>query len=183
MTDRIDPDVCLLTPWPEADARACAALWALGWTSSAIAKELGRTRNAIIGKIHRMKLPKRDAPTDKHDSSRSPNRVARTRKAADEFRATRKAIWLERTRPAAVYFPVLKGDEDETALPPPAPVRFLDRRDGQCCWPKWQAGEPLITKMVCGNHTNPEGKTPGLSYCAGCVARATQPFILNRRAA
>ncbi|WWT39834.1 hypothetical protein [Microcystis phage Mwe-JY25] len=43
----------------------------------------------------------------------------------------------------------------------PGRVLFLDRRDGQCCWPLWRAGAPVERKMVCG-----AGAPEGAPYCA-----------------
>lgn len=59
MTRRIDPTVSSNTPWSDADADKLAELWAEGLSGSEIAKLLGVTRNSVIGKVHRLGLPKR----------------------------------------------------------------------------------------------------------------------------
>ena len=46
-------------PWPDAKCRELETLWRQGQTVSAIASKLKITRNAVIGKAHRMGLPRR----------------------------------------------------------------------------------------------------------------------------
>jgi GcrA cell cycle regulator len=48
--------------WTDERVEVLKALWADGASASAIAKRLGVTRNAVIGKVHRLDLPAR-APT------------------------------------------------------------------------------------------------------------------------
>ena len=45
--------------WDDAAKKKLAKFWASGLSCSQIAKEMGVTRNAIIGKANRMKLPSR----------------------------------------------------------------------------------------------------------------------------
>ena len=48
--------------WPEARCAALAKLWNAGYTSAEIAQRIGVTRNAVIGKAHRLNLPPRQSP-------------------------------------------------------------------------------------------------------------------------
>lgn len=50
-------------PWPDAKCRQLTDLWHKGETVSAIAFKLKITRNAVIGKAHRMGLPRRQPGT------------------------------------------------------------------------------------------------------------------------
>ena len=42
--------------WTEQDIRLCADLWARGFSASAIGKQLGVSRGAVLGKLHRLGL-------------------------------------------------------------------------------------------------------------------------------
>ena len=70
------------SPWTDERIELLRALWADGMSCSRIAGELGGgiSRNAVIGKVHRLKLPARAI------FSRSPSyeRKTRTRTADDE---------------------------------------------------------------------------------------------------
>jgi hypothetical protein len=58
--------------WSLADKQTAARLWREGWTASRIAETFpGRTRSAVIGLVHRMKLPSRPNPVNQH-KERSP---------------------------------------------------------------------------------------------------------------
>lgn len=46
-------------PFTDEEIAAVARMWADGKTSTQIAAALGRTKNAVCGRIHRMKLPAR----------------------------------------------------------------------------------------------------------------------------
>lgn len=48
------------TPWTESQIDQLKADWAEGYSCSQIGERLGVTRNAVIGKAHRLKLPSRD---------------------------------------------------------------------------------------------------------------------------
>lgn len=49
---------------PEEDARL-RALWADGLSTNAIAAALGRSKNSVIGRAHRLKLPARPSPIER----------------------------------------------------------------------------------------------------------------------
>ena len=50
------------TSWPAADLALLRRLWAEGLTAQAIAEQLGRSRNSVLGKAHRLDLPGRPSP-------------------------------------------------------------------------------------------------------------------------
>ena len=52
-----------MSGWTDERVEQLKKLWLLGWSASQIAKELGAvTRNAVIGKIHRLDLVARQSP-------------------------------------------------------------------------------------------------------------------------
>ena len=64
-----------------------AKLWAEGLSASQIAKELGEvTRNAVIGKVHRLGLSGRAKPSNPTKKPTRKTTAARTRAAKDAFR-------------------------------------------------------------------------------------------------
>lgn len=44
------------TPWTEEETEKAKALWRAGATAAAIAEQLGRTKNSVIGRMHRLGL-------------------------------------------------------------------------------------------------------------------------------
>jgi len=76
--------------WTEARIEQLSALFAGGMSASRIAAELGITRNAVIGKMHRLRLPPR--PT-----GRPPDTNGNANWTAEEI-ATLKARWKARAQ-------------------------------------------------------------------------------------
>jgi len=50
------------TDWTEARVKILRALWADGWTGAQIGKKFGKSRSAILGKIHRLGLMRKTRP-------------------------------------------------------------------------------------------------------------------------
>jgi len=126
-------------------------LWEEGLTASRIAAELGDvTRNAVIGKAHRLGLSGRM-------SSKSPNAgISIIRKKKIHIPKNQKII--EITTPT-----------DE----PMNPTSFLEIKDGLCRWP---IGEPENNDFkFCGRTTN-----EGFVYCQNHHKVAYQPLTAVR---
>lgn len=51
--------------WTPERISALIALWDTGLTTSEIGNRLGITKNAVVGKVHRLGLPKRQSPIRK----------------------------------------------------------------------------------------------------------------------
>ena len=48
--------------WTPARVSTLIALWDEGLSTSLIGNRIGATKNAVVGKVHRLKLPKRGSP-------------------------------------------------------------------------------------------------------------------------
>jgi GcrA cell cycle regulator len=61
--------------------RAIAQLWADGLSTAKIGDAIGASKNAVVGKAHRLNLPMRKSPINR-GGERAPIRVQRVREAA-----------------------------------------------------------------------------------------------------
>ena len=129
-------------------------LWDEGLTASRIAAELGDvTRNAVIGKAHRLGL------SGRMTAKRPKNGISIIRKKKIHSTNINKIVEIS---------PVI----DE----PMNPTSFQDIKDGLCRWP---LGEPEdVTFKFCGRNTN-----EGFVYCTSHHKQAYQPLskIRERR--
>lgn len=109
--------------WTDERVAELSKLWETGYSASAIGKMLGVSKNAVVGKAHRMRLEARPSPIRRDQRVRMRRRVP-------------MPIRLNDLRPATVATPV-------PAAPPPAP-RLAVRRDGKgpnCLWPHGDPGD------------------------------------------
>jgi GcrA cell cycle regulator len=143
--------------WTDERVELLKKLWQEGLSASQIAKQLGGvTRNAVIGKVHRLGLSGRAAPS----------KPART-----VFKAPRPA------RPAAASAAPRRLAEPTAMAPAPSPVRYVDEAPGTAtvltlgahmC--KWPIGDPASDGFTfCGRRIN-DG-----SYCVEHARVAYQP--------
>ena len=122
-------------------------LWEEGLTASRIAIELGDvTRNAVIGKAHRLGLAGRMASKSKN------NGISIIRK---------KRINLSKSQKVIDISPII----DE----PMNPTSFENIKDGLCRWPLGDPGE--MDFKFCGRNTN-----EGFVYCSAHYKQAYQPL-------
>jgi GcrA cell cycle regulator len=127
-----------------------------GLSCSQIAGEIGATRNAVIGKLHRLGLGR---PKD-----RLAGRLARTRdaKTASRPKALRPKSWRLTIRTQhemlRAAYPTSAGNE--TSVDSPHKCSLLELSQAQCRWPISEPGAEDF--RFCGNNA-----VDGLSYCAG----------------
>ena len=141
-----------MTSWSEPRITTLRTLWLDGLSASQIAKQLGGvTRNAVIGKVHRLGLSGRGAPSAPGRTARiSPPRPARPRRAV--------------VRPSRVMAPPRPPVAASVTVPEgPGLVTDMARLAVHAC--KWPIGDP---------------KSPDFSFCGRhadgryCVAHETQ---------
>src|SRR6056297_53913 len=154
--------------WTEDRVEVLKKLWAEGHSASQIAKELGGvTRNAVIGKVHRLGLSGRATP------SRPVKRPPRLAHPKPRVRQD-GAVLTPKPQPSAPET-VLKTNEKVAMLSalPPQPLSdgeaatILTLRDSMC---KWPIGDPADPKFAfCGR------KSSDGPYCAEHAKVAFQP--------
>ncbi|WP_173796289.1 GcrA family cell cycle regulator [Hartmannibacter diazotrophicus] len=160
--------------WTEERVERLKALWAEGLSASQIAGELGGvTRNAVIGKVHRLGLSGRSKPQAQP--------TARPRKTREPTHPMRPSA------PASVGNTALKADVEELPAaepeaktsPRPEVIDFeratiLTLTEHTC---KWPIGDPSREDFFfCGRHSE-----AGIPYCAHHARIAYQPAHDRRR--
>ena len=137
--------------WTEEKVQKLKELWSKGHTASQIAETLGdTTRNAVIGKAHRLNLEARAPSKQSSQSSTSQSKPSRRGSAPISRKAKFQSILLD------------KNFEPENP-------KSLEELTDQTC--KWPIGHPNEEKFYfCGR--KPEGEFP---YCKLHVLYAFQP--------
>jgi GcrA cell cycle regulator len=154
--------------WTDERVELLKKLWQDGLSASQIAKQLGGvTRNAVIGKVHRLGLSGRAAPS----------KPART-----VFNAPRPArpVAAAPSAPRRIAEPVSQASSPQ----PPTPVRYIDEAPGMAtvltlgahmC--KWPIGDPSLDSFTfCGRRSS-DGP-----YCQEHGQVAYQPAQTKKKA-
>jgi GcrA cell cycle regulator len=134
-----------------------------GLTCSQIAAEIGVTRNAVIGKIHRLGL--------------SPGRPAGAMARSSPPRVGRPRISTQRKLLRLIYADApsiaIEAALDCTVVDSAEPCSLIDIAPGKCRWP---VGDPSTADFVfCGN-----AAADGFSYCAGHARMAYRAPVRRR---
>ncbi|MEP1518095.1 MAG: GcrA family cell cycle regulator [Nitratireductor sp.] len=167
--------------WTDERVELLKKLWAEGLSASQIAAQLGGvSRNAVIGKVHRLKLSSRGR------ASAAPNRTKKTaRPGAAGKPAPRSsgARVLPQTVGATAPNTALDADAAPRPMPRPAEnvvvpisrrLSLADLTERTCKWPN---GDPLHEDFhFCGNETGESGP-----YCTYHSRLAFQPASERRR--
>jgi GcrA cell cycle regulator len=164
----MEPQATDIVTWTDERIEQLRKLWDQGLSASAIGKQLGVSKNAVVGKAHRLKLPARPSPIRK--GTRPPvRRMAVLPKplAAPHPRANPPNLDrpLERLaeRPAPERAPV---PAPRASAGPVGPTRRAAARGIKSCL--WPIGDPGASDF---HFCNAE-VVPGKSYCAEHCARA-----------
>jgi GcrA cell cycle regulator len=162
-------------PWTDERVELLKRLWAEGLSASQIANQMGGvTRNAVIGKVHRLGLSGRAKPNAApaqpraRKPSRAPSHPLTHRPAAHG-----NAALAAHLRPEPAPEPEIAIDED-VVIPMSERVTIMELRDSMCRWPM---GDPTTPEFrFCG------GKAiTGLPYCTHHSRIAYQPAADRRR--
>lgn len=164
--------------WTDERVERLKELWLDGLSASVIAAELGDvTRNAVIGKVHRLGL-----------SGRAKSPVAAVPRAAKPTRAPshplRPALFVQgntalavnldaEMAPMPVHQPVLRPAK-EVVIPLSERVTIMELREQMCRWPLGDPGREDF--RFCGGRN-----VPGIPYCGHHAQLAYQPTMERRR--
>ncbi|MCX5513438.1 hypothetical protein C3941_23685 [Kaistia algarum] len=169
--------------WTAAQTERLRSLWLEGLSGSQIGAQLGMSRNAVIGRAHRLKLAARAPSNDKAEArlndvwGRVAPQTARPKIARPKV-ARPKAERPNRIAPdlPAEPMPVVPSNLLTVLDPiPETAVLHHESRSNQCLWPLWPSAKPVRDvapedRLVCGALL--AGAAP---YCRAHMARAYSP--------
>jgi GcrA cell cycle regulator len=166
--------------WTDERVELLRRLWSEGLSASQIAAQLGGvSRNAVIGKVHRLKLSSRGrtAPTQtrqKKPKAAAPKPVkpvsAQVRPMPQTVGATALKIEFD-AEPAPR--PIVR-QTDSVVVPISRRLKLIELSDKTCKWPN---GDPLSEEFhFCGNTSKETGP-----YCSYHARLAFQPVAERRR--
>ena len=139
--------------WNDETIARIRALWSEGHSTAEIGRRMGISKNAVVGKAHRLSLPARPSPI---------------RRGTGEKRASTRSPIRRVTGPT---LPALQSVPRPVQAAPPAPIGFAPApkppvvlrtvpsqprpsgRISSCCWPLGEPGTPDF--HFCGDPTMP----------------------------
>ena len=156
--------------WNEDTIVRLRALWDEGLSTAEIGRRLGITKNAVVGKAHRLVLPARPSPIRREAGRIAPRRPAPRRVVGPTLPP------MDAPPPRAVEPPSVPAPRpvETVPVPPASPPPMLravsatprfSGRQSACCWPIGEPGTPSF--HFCGDTA-----APGRPYCAEHVAIA-----------
>ena len=157
--------------WNDERVELLKKLWAEGLSASQIAGRLGGvTRNAVIGKVHRLGLSGR-ATTSRMKSHRPRARASAKRNGKSRFGSVGnpalRALYHQDAQP---FTPAV----EELVIPEKERKSIQTLTENHCRWP---IGDPQMADFhFCG-----KSKVNGLPYCEFHARRAFQPPQARRR--
>lgn len=162
--------------WTDEKVEQLIADNAKGLSSSIIGGRLGCTRNAVIGKIHRLGL--QYFGTDQSGQARrlaGKGKIKKVKAAnintPPPKRTSTFAFGAPPDVPAEPYVP----SDEELVVPINERKSLMDLEPNDCRWP---IGDPQHADFhFCGRE-----KIPGVSYCAHHARKAFVPLEVARRA-
>jgi GcrA cell cycle regulator len=147
--------------WNEEAIGKLRALWAEGLSTAEIGRRMGVSKNAVVGKAHRLNLTSRPSPI-RRDGEKTPRRRQPKRAQGSTLPALSAASapmpvleaprLMERPAPVERVVPVLR------AVPAPRP----GGRVTPCCWPIGEPGtrsfrfcdvDAIAGKPYCDEHS------------------------------
>lgn len=148
--------------WPAEQIATLTELWATGKRAAEIAAIMKISKNAVLGKVHRLKLPSRPDPIIRKTPRISAPKPARPRPSAPS--APKK--------PAPA--PRAPGRVPANSTPVPSEFKPLDgigvlfgtAKNSQCAAPLWDDSTPRDQRRVCGLPVGTQG-----AYCTHHRAR------------
>jgi len=165
--------------WTDERVELLTKLWAEGLSASQIAAQLGGgvSRNAVIGKVHRLKLSGRGRATT----------ASRPKKAASSGGAPKTPSRPARAVAASMGATALQAQFDaepvtmrplqpaaNVVIPISRQLALVELTERTCKWPN---GDPLSEDFnFCGNEAGESGP-----YCAYHARLAYQPVSERRR--
>ena len=155
--------------WTEETISRLRSLWQEGLSTAEIGRRLSITKNAVVGKAHRLILPPRPSPIRKTPGGAEAMSLRPARREAPRppRAGAPQSVRVATPRPTPATPAAVTPLRVIVPAPEPAavamrPAVFETRRRGQsCCWPlgdpgtkqfRFCGGEPLQGKPYCSEH-------------------------------
>ncbi len=167
--------------WTEERVELLKKLWNDGLSASQIAGELGSvTRNAVIGKVHRLGLSGR-AKNPAASAAPRPARKPVTRTPSHPMTGNGHGMTRGANALAPQYAPQAQAEaeqapapSEDVVVPFSERVTIMDLREYMCRWPM---GDPTTPEFrFCGGRSQ-----SGMPYCTYHARIAYQPAADRRR--
>ncbi len=153
--------------WNEETIARLRALWAEGLSTAEIGRRMAISKNAVVGKAHRLNLPARPSPIRRDAAGGAPRPAAPRRVTGPTLPPLPAA---SAPAPQVVTAPISQPPPAPTSVPRvvasrPANTTFRPMRAQTCCWP---IGEPGTKSFrFCDSEA-----TAGKPYCQEHAALA-----------
>jgi GcrA cell cycle regulator len=162
--------------WTEERVELLRKLWSEGLSASQIAAQLGSvTRNAVIGKVHRLKLAGRGRTAAQPARAKKPQ--AAKPAAARPMRPTTPSQGANALQTQFDAQPIVRPayrPTSDVVVPISRMLSLTDLTERTCKWPN---GDPLMESFsFCGNEAGDSGP-----YCGYHSRLAYQPASERRR--
>jgi len=159
--------------WNEERVELLKKLWADGLSASQVAKQLGGvTRNAVIGKVHRLGLSGRATPS-RPARPRAPVTRAFTGATRRPDPLVERTSEINRHAEATANERLEAMQAETQALDPSERATVLTLTEHTCKWPIGDPGQP-------GFHFCGRGADSGVPYCTDHARLAYQPVQPRR---
>jgi GcrA cell cycle regulator len=127
--------------WTEEVIIKLRSLWSDGLSTAEIGRRLSISKNAVVGKAHRLNLPPRPSPIRRAGEGAPPRPVAPRRAQGPTLPPLSAAIGA----PVPVLRPIMQSPKQTLRASP-------------CCWPIGEPGRPSF-------HFCNANSVPGKPYC------------------
>jgi GcrA cell cycle regulator len=141
--------------WSEEQIGRLRSLWSEGHSTAEIGRRMGISKNAVVGKAHRLNLSARPSPIRRVPGQPAAPRAPRPA----PMRAVERPAFIARAFSVVGQAPALRpAPAPRPVAPPPPPPRLSS---ASCCWPIGEPGKAgfrfcseraLATKPYCEAH-------------------------------
>ncbi len=152
--------------WTDEVIARLRLLWSEGHSTAEIGRRLGVSKNAVVGKAHRLELPARPSPIRRGGNLEAPRRSGPRRSVGSTLPPLVSTPVIPVETPRRVAPKSRDFAETEVAVSTRNPIlhavaRASSRRTAACCWPigdpgtrnfKFCGADSLASKPYCAEH-------------------------------
>ena len=147
--------------WTQEAIERLRAFWAEGLSTAEIGRRMGISKNAVVGKAHRLNLSSRPSPIRRDPQERRTTPSPRPPRQAPVARPMPSAPVMRPQASPPQAAPVVLVAPPPAAVRNPTPARPRLGGSRTCCWPigepgtpefRFCEGDPMTGKPYCAEH-------------------------------